>query len=186
MKNILIFLAGGIVGSVITAKFVEKYYKEAADAEIESVVDHFKNAKKEIEKKGTLEVDGNKTEVKAIKNKEEEKELKEIINSENYDPSKINSDIGEKTIECQIESITGIEIIDPMDFGEDDNFETKSWMFWADNVLTNEYDEIVEDPQEFIGDALSRFGNEDDSIYVRNRANNTDYEILKSEKSFNE
>ena len=64
---------------------------------------------------------------------------------------------------------------------------SKTWMYWNDNVLTNEFDEIVEpdDIAEFIGDALTHFGDiEQDSVYVRNRANNTDYEILKSEKEF--
>ena len=74
-----------------------------------------------------------------------------------------------------------------MDFGDEDDYDTKSWMYWADGTITNEFDEVVEAPQEFIGDAISHFGNiEDDSVYVRNRANNTDYEIIRSEKEFNE
>lgn len=178
MKNIFIFLAGGAVGAAITAKLVEKYYRETANQEIEDVVNYFKNKVKELEnvEKGFEEekVEIGETEKQTPKNK-----MEQIIKSENYNSN-------EEVISTHIESITGIEIIDPVEYGEEDEFDTKSWMYYADGILTNEFDQIVGSPEEFIGDALSHFGDiEEDSVYVRNRANNTDYEILRSEKEFN-
>lgn len=119
--------------------------------------------------------------------KNEKKQASKIINSENYGEASVE-EVEEKLINTPIESITGIEIIDPIEFGEEeDGFDSKTWMYWNDGVLTNEFDEVVEpdDIAGFIGDALTHFGDiEQDSVYVRNRANNTDYEILKSEKEF--
>lgn len=186
MKNLFIFLAGGAVGAVVTAKLVEKYYRQIADEEIADVVEHFKNKEKELKKLEEEKVeDTNKTEKKNTK-KNEKKQATKIINSENYGEASVE-EVEEKLINTPIESVTGIEIIDPIEFGEEEGFDNKTWMYWNDNVLTNEFDEIVEpdDIAEFIGDALTHFGDiEQDSVYVRNRANNTDYEILKSEKEF--
>lgn len=183
MKNVLIFLAGGAVGAAITAKLVEKYYREAANQEIEDVVNYYQNKVKELEnvEKGSekKKVENGKTEKKAPPKKGNKNKVVDIIKTEEY-----VSD--EEVIPTPIESITGIEIIDPVEYGEEDGFDAKSWMYWADGVLTNEHDEIVDEPESLIGDALKHFGDiEEDSVYVRNRANNTDYEILRSEKEFN-
>lgn len=187
MKTLFIFLAGGTVGAVVTAKLVEKYYRQIAEEEIADVVEHFKNREKELKKLEEEKVeDNNKTEKKNTK-KNEKKQASKIINSENYGEASVE-EVEEKLINTPIESITGIEIIDPIEFGEEeDGFDSKTWMYWNDGVLTNEFDEVVEpdDIAGFIGDALTHFGDiEQDSVYVRNRANNTDYEILKSEKEF--
>lgn len=175
MKNLLIFLAGGAIGAVVSAKLVEKYYRELADEEIQSVVDYYK---KRYDEKNDEE---NKveTEIKPKKNKEEDK-AEEIIKSEGYSYEE------DELVNKPVDSIVGFEIIDPNDYGDEDGYDTKSWMFWNDGILTNESDEIVEEPEQFIGDALSHFGDiEEDSVYVRNHATQTDYEILRSEKEFN-
>lgn len=65
MKNLFIFLAGGTVGAVVTAKLVEKYYRQIAEEEIADVVEHFKNREKELKKLEEEKVeDNNKTEKK--------------------------------------------------------------------------------------------------------------------------
>lgn len=188
MKNLFIFLAGGAVGAVVTAKLVEKYYRELAEEEIADVVEHFKNKEKELKKLEEKVEDTNKTE-KNVKNKKAKEKASKIINSENYGEAKLE-DVEEQLINTPIESITGIEIIDPMDFGDlsDEGYETKSWMYWNDGVLTNEVDEIIPEDEiaGYIGDALTHFGEiEQDSVYVRNNANKIEYEILRSERDFN-
>ena len=42
MKNLLCFVAGAAIGSVVTWKLIEKKYKDLADEEIESVIETFK------------------------------------------------------------------------------------------------------------------------------------------------
>ena len=45
MKNLLYFVTGAAIGSVVTWKLIEKKYKDLADEEIESVKETFKNRK---------------------------------------------------------------------------------------------------------------------------------------------
>lgn len=185
MKNLFIFAAGAAVGSIATWKLIEKYYKDLADEEIESVVETFKNREKELKKENEEKVESNTETRKKKSNKDKDKETnKTIIQTENYGEVDIET-AEEQLINMPAEVSADIIIIHPNEYGEEENYDTKSWLYWSDNVLTNENDEIVEHPEEFIGDGLSHFGDyEDDSVYVRNRANQTYYEILKTEREF--
>lgn len=66
MKNILYFVLGSAIGSVVTWKLIEKKYKDLADEEIASVVETFKaqKPKKDI---STNEVKETKTKKKTTK-----------------------------------------------------------------------------------------------------------------------
>ena len=75
-------------------------------------------------------------------------------------------------------------VIAPEDFGEL-GYDTKTWKYYKDFVLTDEEGDVVLDPENIIGDALSHFGAyEDDAVYVRNMDVECDYEILKDERTF--
>ena len=76
-------------------------------------------------------------------------------------------------------------VISPEEFGEGD-YETISLTFYADKVLTDETGDIVEDVDNLVGlDSLTHFGEyEDDSVFVRNDATNTDYEILLDTRNY--
>lgn len=79
-------------------------------------------------------------------------------------------------------------IIRPEEFGEDNDYETVSLTYYDDGVLTDEYDEILEDEdvEEQVGkESLKHFGEyEDDSVFVRNDALQTDYEILLDHRKY--
>ena len=188
MKNLFIFALGAGAGSLITWKLVEKYYKNLADEEIESVIDTFKNREKELlekTEKGNKKVEKSETtEKKKRTTKKDKVTNKKIIDTENY--GKVDLETAEEQlININPEESAGIEIIHPNDFGEEVGYDMKSWMFWDDGIVTDENDEVVDNPSEYIGDGLSHFGDyEEDSVYVRNKANQTDYEILKTERDF--
>ena len=75
-------------------------------------------------------------------------------------------------------------VIAPEDYG-DEGYETKSFKYYADSVLTDEEGEIISDPESVIGEALSKFGvYEEDSVYVRDIEAEVDYEILKDERAY--
>lgn len=185
MKNLFIFAAGAAIGSVVTWKVVEKYYKDLADEEIESVIETFKNREKENKKAVEEKVEDKETEKENKRKKKDKEKHAKLVNSLNYGEADIST-VEDKLINKSVEDIVSTMIISPEEFGEKDEYDTKSWMLWHDGVLTNEFDEIVEDPESIIGDALSHFGEyEDDSVYVRNNDTQTDIEILQSEKEFN-
>ena len=79
-------------------------------------------------------------------------------------------------------------IIRPDEFGEYDDYAPISLTYYADHILTDEDDEIVEDIEDKIGfDALNHFGEyEEDSVFVRNDRIKCDYEILLDQRKYSE
>lgn len=209
MNKVFIFILGAAIGSLATWKFVEKKYRQIADEEIESVKETFKNRESKItdDEKQAEEL-GVKSPSKEFYSQLKEntdkltedmhKKYKEIITTSGYSSTNIqpNTTI-EDYNQTNIYEEDGIEIIPsdypepyviaPEEFGEMEDFKTKSLIYYEDKVVATDNDEIVDDIENLIGDALDHFGEyEDDAVHVRNEATKTDYEILKSEKSFSE
>ena len=195
MKNLLFFVAGAAIGSIATWKLIEKKYKDLADEEIESVIETFKNRKPRITKDNVKE-----TVEKVINKWKEPKEtVEDIVAAEGYsieNEEEIDEDDESNYIvnvdndnDNDIEVITPYAIT-PEQFGEYNEYGTKTLIYYSDNVLTDEIDNPItsEEMVTMIGpDALDHFGEyEDDSVYIRDEMNEMDYEILKSEKKFSE
>lgn len=175
MKNLFIFLAGAAIGSIATWKIIEKKYKDIADEEIESVKQVFKERQEKISNIGS--------------NVNNFETYKDIIKDLSYE--KEDSEIEEKTNESNDISLeedidrSKPYVISPEEYGEIFGYETKSWTYYADDVLVDEFDQIVEDPEFYIGDGLKHFGEfEDDSVFIRDEKSSTDYEILKVTEEF--
>lgn len=171
MKNILIFIAGAGIGSVVTWKLLEKKYKKIADDEIESVVEHYKEKQNEII--SNLPVD-------LIVDNEKNQITEEISTSYN--------DIKNNIIDGNVKVIKPPYIITPEEFGETD-YITKSYILYTDGTLADEKDKpLYKDINETFGEGnLDKLGEyEEDSVYIRDDYNEIDYEILKSEKDFSE
>ena len=189
MNKLFIFVMGAAAGSLITWKLVDEKYKKLADEEIASVVEHFKN-KIDEEKREKL-VNELKAEM-TIEEPEEEpnkevEEYKEVVDDLGYSKEEKSDED-----ECIVVTEQAIDYIAPYtiapeEFGEVVAYDTKSWTYYADDVLVDENEQIVSDPESIIGDGLTHFGEyEDDSVYVRNETTECDYEILKHEKTFSE
>ena len=191
MKNLLCFVTGAAIGSVVTWKLIEKKYKDLADEEIESVIETFKNRKPRITKDNVKE-----TVEKVINKCKESKEtIEDIVTSEGYSIENEEEIDEDDESNYTVDVDPGVEVIvpyviTPEQFGEYNEYGTKTLTYYADNVLTDEIDNpITSDEMEtMIGpDALDHFGEyEDDSVYIRDEMNEMDYEILKSEKTFSE
>ena len=191
MKNLLCFVVGSAIGSVVTWKLIEKKYKDLADEEIESVIETFKNRKPRITKDNVKE-----TVEKVINKYKESKEtVEDIVTAEGYSIENEEEIDEDDESNYTVDVDPGIEviipyIITPEQFGEYSEYGTKTLTYYADNVLTDEIDNPItsEEMETMIGpDALDHFGEyEDDSVYIRDEMNEMDYEILKSEKTFSE
>lgn len=174
------FIAGAAVGSIATWQFLKTKYEEIAQEEIDSVKQTY--AKREekrqfVEYKKSSETTGDMTyEKDEVIRKEAVKEVNRIIEDNNY-----TSEINEVTRDQHY-------IIRPDEFGEYDDYDTISLTYYADHILTDEDDEIVEDIEDKIGfDALSHFGEyEEDSVFVRNDRIKCDYEILLDQRKYSE
>lgn len=191
MKNLLCFVTGAAIGSVVTWKLIEKKYKDLADEEIESVIETFKNRKPRITKDEVKE-----TVEKVINKWKDPKEtVEDIVTAERYSIENEEEIDEDDESNYTVDVDPGVEVIvpyviTPEQFGEYSEYGTKTLTYYADNVLTDEIDNPItsEEMETMIGpDALDHFGEyEDDSVYIRDEMNEMDYEILKSEKTFSE
>lgn len=171
MKNFLWFLAGLGIGSVVTWKMTENYYRQIANEEIESVVHRFKELENRLEKDN----------VDDIKEDNEKQEYDNIIknykSTENYENA---------TIKESEEDLVGPYVISPEEFGEND-YEIKSLTLYSDGTLVDNDEQTIAVPEHILGNALDHIGEyEDDAIHVRDDMNQIDYEVLKVNKTFKE
>lgn len=182
MKNIVIFVSGAAIGSVVTWKLLEKKYKDLADEEIASVIETFKNRKD--------------TKIKKVNNREKEEDsatIPETIDTMNYNhivkEEYVNEEIDDTIVDIDMpeEEVLNIYLIAPENFGEKIEYGTKSLTYYADGVITDEINEPIPNFDEIIGNHfLDHFGDyEDDSVYIRDDTNEMDYEILKSDSMYN-
>lgn len=176
MNKLFIFAAGAAIGSIVTWKLVKDKYARIAQEEIDSVKEVF--SRRNHPEKPVEEENEEKTE-EPVPTPEEVVEYQNIISS------------------CGYSAVEGVEtmhnkpyVIKPEIFGEDPDYETVSLTYYADDVLTDERNCII-DPGEIeslIGEeSLDHFGEyEDDSVFVRNEERKTDYEILAVQGNYDD
>lgn len=185
MNKVIPFVLGAAAGSVATWLAVKQYYKRIADEEIESVVQRFKDRQvttaglsivepiKEVECETTV----------AEYTQEEKDEYEKLLEDNGYSANPGDENYAVFMDFSDDENMKPF-VIAPEDFGEL-GYDTKTWKYYKDFVLTDEEGDVVLDPENIIGDALSHFGAyEDDAVYVRNMDVECDYEILKDERTF--
>ena len=166
----------------ITWYSVKKKYEEIAQREIDSVKEVF--AKKREKEQNKDVVAKNVTEDK--KEKPELKEYAAKLHRQGYTKYSEYFDGG---ISEEKESVVNEPyVISPEQFGENEDYERISLTYYADQVLVDENDEMIEDVEEMVGfESLNHFGEyEDDSVFVRNDAKKCDYEILLDQKLYSD
>ena len=172
MNKIFIFTLGAAVGSVVTWKLVKDRYARIAQEEIDSVKEVFS-------KRNKPEESVEEKDEEPVPEPEEVAEYKSIINNCGYSVVERVETMHDKPY-----------VIEPEIFGEDPDYETISLTYYADGVLTDENNCII-DPGEIeslIGEeSLDHFGEyEDDSVFVRNEERKTDYEILAIQSNYDD
>lgn len=180
LSKLLIFISGIGLGSAVTYMVVKNKYERLIQEEIESVKAVFSNRDnwEPVDSEKETEV-----EVEAPVNKKKEQlamdlgQYEEILNESNY-----KNYAGKK----EENKVDRPYVIEPGEFGEMDGYETVSLTYYADEVVTDDFGEIVDDVDDIIGlESLSHFGEyEDDSVFVRNDAKRCDYEILMVEQRY--
>lgn len=204
LKGVLIFVLGAAAGSLATWKLIEKKYKDIAQEEIDSVKDTFSKMKKneypdkledypdfeefddsddsddsDEEPKSGQKIDRN--------NKPDIVEYAKILSETGYTNYAERQDKKEKKGVEPVEDERPY-VISPDEFGEKDGYENVTLTYYADGVLTDYFDNVISNIDEVVGfDSLDHFGEyEDDAVFVRNEKMETDYEILRDLRDFNE
>ncbi len=199
IKNITIFTVGLAIGSAVSYIYNSKKFNEQLDDEIEKTKSYYENkyskTEESVEKDETVEepINAEKTEEylkmvnrydsPAVKNDEKETNK---IKATFYDP--LTDEIEEVEVEG---NMTNDElkpyVISPDEFGETD-YKIISLNYYADKVLTDEFDNIIDDVEGTVGEAsLDTFGEyEDDTVFVRNDSLEIDYEICADLRAYSE
>jgi len=173
MKGLFIFAAGVVAGAVAGAYLVKDKVMADAKQEIEEVREYYKS-KKETKKEEIVEE-------QPVEEVKEEKEYKTIVENSGYVSYNKPEQIAQHSV-LEDEPYS----IDPEEFGdkEEEGWDTMVLTYFADGVLIDDADEIVEQPDVVVGlDNLKIFEEFPDAtcVYVRNETWRTDFEILKDD-----
>lgn len=183
MNNKMIFAAtlaaGAVIGAVGAWFFAKNKYSAIAQEEIDSVKEHYSVEKRTYIDAGTVKktaqiLDMAKDEVFSDKEKAES-----IIKKQNYISTEADPRMATKRTPY---------VIAPTEFDTLDEYDQITLTYYADGVLADELDEKIEDVDATVGsESLTHFGEyEDDSVYVRNDARKTDYEILLDRRRYSD
>ena len=173
LSNVLTFAVGAAVGSAVTWKLLDTKYNKLAQEEINSVKEYYasKNAPTEEE----AEDEGETT------CEETEEDLTETMNDILAGQAYVEKEGDEDDMAPEP------YVINPDDFGDMD-YDTETLVYYADGVLADTQDNVIEDVEELVGsEALKEFDEyEDDVVYVRNDNLGVDYEIVRDYGKFSE
>lgn len=182
-KNFMMFVLGVAVGSVVTWRYVEKKYERIAQDEIDSVKEVF--SKREAEFTEDTEV-----QIKADNAKEKPNVIEYAgwLRKRGYTNYSDVADKKPEEVKKEPMSVDKPYVIAPEEFGELDDYETISLTYYADQILADDNDVIVDDIEDVVGfDSLNSFGEyEDDSVFVRNDRLKCDYEILLDQRKYSD
>lgn len=195
IKLIFTFIAGAAIGSVVTWKLLDKKieakYAQIADEEITSTKAAFERRLNEINGVSESNESTDESQLKESDEEEEESETEEdygdVIEKLGYSAKTEESETTkEKNYKKRFSGAP--YVILPENFGEFDDYQTISLMYYADHVLADDDNEPIDDIEKYVGlDALNQFGEyADDAVYVRNDKFKCDYEILLSLREYSD
>ena len=204
--NLIMFAAGAVIGSAVTWKIAKDRYEKIVQEEIKSVKEVFSDR-----------FNSSNEEVSSEESDEEMPEEDPISDYrkinwdelEDLDPSELEEEEYQAdyagTVVSKYEDIANIYkeggadnmptseprepyVIEPIEFGEIDDYKTFELTYYEDGILEDEDYDIVKNPEEILGpDALGSFGEyEDDSVFVRNERLRADFQILKDYRTYDE
>lgn len=196
MKGLLIFAAGLAVGVVAGAVIVKNKVLADAKAEIEEVREYYRESrgvKEKVEEtidhiqdlieehvKEVKEVEKKEYELKDIQIKDEPKTgltnysqiTKMYMSNDKYNQSMYDDPF----------------VIDPSEFGENPEYDTETLTYFADGVLVDDVDDVIEEPDIVVGlenlKVFEEFGAT--TVYVRNDIYKTDYEIIRDDWNYSD
>lgn len=177
------FIIGAASGATVAWYLLKDKYETLAQEEIDSVKEVFARREQEM-KDETVKRNVAEGIKDSDRTKPDLKEYAEQLKKNGYTRySDLSADDGGVS-----DKQTKPYVIPPEQFGDNEEHEQISLTYYADGVLADENDELIEDVEDAVGiDSLNHFGEyEDDSVFVRNDARKCDYEILLDQRTYSE
>ena len=165
------FSLGVIAGGIFTSKKLESAYQNKLREDLDSA----REERRKFLRNSMGETEENKEKKLDIPEKPEETRKDEVLKAK---VRNLGYDIPQEHP----------YVISPEEFGEYDDYEKITFTYYSDGVLADDCDQMIRDYDDIVGnDFYEHFGEyEQDSVYVRNDARKTDYEILLSLSSYKE
>lgn len=175
MKGLFIFAAGLAVGAVAGACLVRNKALEDAKQEVEEVREYYRNKHDEAKEE----------EVK-VEVPQDINVAKEIVKENGY--TNYNKPQTVNIPQYVISPNDYPYVIDPSEFGEEPGYDTMTLTYFADGVLVDDVDDVVEEADVVVGlenlKVFEEFGAT--AVYVRNDIYRTDYEILRDDWNYSD
>ena len=181
------FVLGALVGSGIAYYICKKKYENLANEEFKARRKEASEKRQEEKKEEAPEPVGDKqASIRSIHEKPNIMEYAERISKEGYTDYSGTKEVTKRVIEP--DSIPYVIPPETFDEGKYDGFEQISLTYYADGVVADDADDMLEDAESIVGDDFAEhYGDyEEDVVYVRNEARRTDYEICKDNRTYEE
>ena len=176
MNNGIIFVSfalGAVGGAYVAWQIAKKKYEQFARNEIDSMREYYSLRKARADEK---------KESKESNNITDHKTLTDILNSEGYVEYAKIEEGGAETVKSDKPYVI------PYDELGDEDYEIECLTYYADGVLTDDWDNRITDVEGTVGiDSLTHFGDDEDNrdtVYVRNDRLEMDYEIVRDLRNF--
>lgn len=180
--NVLMFAAGTAIGSIVTWQLVKRKYEQIAQEEIDSVKEVFSKRMNPCTKTGSVsKIDGPEEDDSS------NEVYKDIIKESGYTSNEDEDEVIETDLTEEVNNHAEKPyVIPPDEFGEYYGYDIVSLTLYADMILADENNEIIEDVEDSVGfESLGHFGEyEDDAVHVRNERYGCDYEILRDLRKY--
>lgn len=200
MKNLLYFGAGLIIGAaagLFAGKFYFKNkYEEIADNEIKEMEDYYRASDEYSRKSKDVEEDIREEEEPEVEERSKRKKKEKIYTdyTSYYDKAEHGEEIEEairrnEELKEIRKSGKPPKIISQTAIGDlPEEYDEECLLFYAlDQTLTDEDENIIDDPDILIGDSLTKYNfvdSDEERIYVVNYVLEKVYEIVKVYENF--
>lgn len=165
--GIIAFSLGAVAGSLVTWKVLKEKYEEVIEAEeIFSKRDNDENTQCDKEND-----DENDDETESFD------EAVKIIKENEY----VDKDE-------EVENLNEPYVIAPEEYGEIEDYDLITLIYYDDGYLADEMDKVVDDIENTVGENFhTHFGEyEEDTVFIRNDVRRVDYEIQRDYASYKE
>lgn len=211
MKNIIIFAAGAGLGALATYIYMKAKYEEIINEEMDIILDRVSNELKnnchdpeeieeeEITKRVTSKIiEFNKYQtptemVSSLGIRKRRMEEEELAASEH---PRDDDNYHEELFIPRGEPKTPYIITEDQFYNEYEHYDkTTIYFFEEDNVLVDEREELIDDPESIIGDVpaylfaenehnMVDYDDDPDVIHIRNDKLATDFEVIRRDESY--
>lgn len=178
-KEIIIFALGAAVGAGAMWLGLKKHYEAITQEEINSVKETYMRLRKDIEQ-----------ETEQLSKADTKTEMLNIIQTHYGNTANEHTDYSSNYSKADAgNDASGPYVISPREFGNRQGYDITELTYYdQDRVLVDGFGEIVDDPENMVGNGFEEhFGEyEEDSVFIRNDRLECDFEILRDLGSYDE